>query len=237
MPAFRRRHVPDNSLHFWTALCLASILGCNTGDCFASFLGLPSGLAALVPVLAIAAFFERRNNGNSQAWYWLAIIIACTAATNLADAAVQQAGMLKALAGLAALLIAVRLLARARRCASASGGPPSVDGTYWLTLLIAGTLGTALGDFSSFKSGLGLGGASLALAVLVMALVAVRTERSDAISLSYWLVVVAIRTAGGSVGDYFTHQIGLWQSTMVFAILLPALLCMRPGQDATVSGA
>ena len=143
--------------------------------------------------------------------------------------------------GLAASLCAAMLLTHLRRRRGASAkmpyGMPLIDGMYWLTMLIAGTLGTALGDFSSFETGLGLGGASIALSVLIVLLIAVKTARSPSIPLPYWLVVVTIRTAGTSVGDWFAHHIGLWQSTAVLAVLLTASLRAKPRGRSAVSAA
>ena len=236
MLTLKPSHTPANGLHFWTALCLASILGCNTGDYFASFFGFLSGLPALIIAFAIVLFLEQRDSGNSKAYYWFAIILVRTAATNLADFVAKQNGLVSALVGLTALLLAVMLFTRVRRRAAPApsvNGLPVVDGLYWTTMLIAGTLGTALGDFASFKTGMGLEGASLALSLLVAVLVALKTARSGTVPLSYWFVVVTIRTAGTSVGDMFARHIGLWQSTLVFAILLVSFLWMRPKGRAT----
>ncbi len=227
-------HTPVNGVHFWTALCLASILGCNTGDYFASFFGLLSGFPALLIAFAIVLVLEQRDRGDSKAFYWLAIILVRTAATNLADFVAHQIGVVEAMAGMTALLLAVMLLVRVRR-GRAGEGLPVMDGMYWATMLIAGTLGTALGDFMSSKAMLGLGGASIALSVLVAALIAMKTSRAIAFALSYWLVVVAIRTAGTSVGDWFAHHIGLWQSTLAFTVLLVAFLRQAPRRAAPLA--
>jgi uncharacterized membrane-anchored protein len=232
MLTLKPRHAPANDVAFWAALCLASILGCNTGDYFASFFGFLSGLPALLIGFAIVVGLERRDGGDSKAFYWFAIILVRTAATNLADFVAHQIGVVEAMAGLAALLLAVMLLTRVQRGA-VRGGLPAIDGRYWITMLIAGTLGTAAGDFASFKTGLGLGGASIALSLLVALLVAIRM-RAVAIPLSYWLIVVAIRTAGTSVGDWFAHAIGLWQSTAAFSVLLIAFLSFVPRRGAPV---
>ena len=236
MPTFQARHTPISGLHFWTALSLASILGCNTGDYFASFFGLLSGLPALIVAFAVIATIEHRDRSNTIAWYWLAIVVVRTAATNLADFVAHQTGVVYAIATVTALLFAVLALARARRHgapAATANGLPVVDGLYWFAMLTAGTLGTALGDFISFKSGLALGGASLVLSACVALLVIGRTNGATAWPVPYWLLVVLIRTAGTSVGDWFAHQLGLWQSTAIFALLLVAFL-WRGGRRATM---
>jgi hypothetical protein len=72
-------HLPTLGPRYWSALCLASIFGANMGDFFARNLGLGhvSGLPFLAAAQAIVIVAER--------YYWLAIIIVRTAATNFAD--------------------------------------------------------------------------------------------------------------------------------------------------------
>ena len=72
---------------YWTALCLASIFGANMGDFFARDLGLGHvhGLPFLALALAVVLIGERFDRSVHQAYYWTAIIIVRTAATNVAD--------------------------------------------------------------------------------------------------------------------------------------------------------
>src|SRR2546425_7638980 len=107
-------HVPAGGLPYWVALCLASILGCNTGDLFASFFGFVSGLPFLIAVFAGLLFLERRDDRPTQAYYWLAIIVVRTAATNLADFAGHQLGITATL-GLLSVLLGAALFARRYR--------------------------------------------------------------------------------------------------------------------------
>jgi uncharacterized membrane-anchored protein len=236
MLTLKPRHAPDNGLAFWIALSLASILGCNTGDFYARFFGHIDGLPILIAAFFLTLLAEQRNGGDTKAFYWFAIIIVRTAATNLADFFAHGIGLVPALGALAALmLLAMALGRRLRGAPTGAQGLPVIDGPYWFTMLMAGTLGTALGDFMSDKTGLGVGGASLVLSALVAVLVAVRTSRAIAVPLSYWLMVVAIRTAGTAVGDFFAHLIGLWQSTLVFTVLLTAFLWKIPRRGAAVA--
>jgi uncharacterized membrane-anchored protein len=108
-----------------------------------------------------------------------------------------------------------------RHCRSFS----HVDAAYWALMLLAGTLGTVIGDAASFRSGLGLPLASLVL-TLVTALVLTAGKRAWALAFFYWPVIVLVRAAGTSVGDFFAHTMGLTQSTLFFSILLIALVAM-----------
>src|ERR1700761_4628428 len=80
-------HLPALGPRYWTALCIASIFGANMGDFFAHNLGLGhvDGLPFLAAALAVVMIAERFDNLRHQVYYWSAIIIVRTAATNVAD--------------------------------------------------------------------------------------------------------------------------------------------------------
>lgn len=81
------RHLPRLGVGFWVALCFASVFGANMGDFFAHNLGL--GHAGGLPFLAVAflliVVLERFDPLTHAGWYWAAIVVIRTAATNLAD--------------------------------------------------------------------------------------------------------------------------------------------------------
>jgi uncharacterized membrane-anchored protein len=157
-----------------------------------------------------------------------------TAATNIADFLGHLAGGGFVLAGLAAALGAT-LWARNVKGAPA-GALPKVDALYWTQMLIAGTLGTALGDMASFMTGLGLGGASLALGGLVAALVAARSLGWLASTASFWGTVVAIRAAGTSFGDFSANHLGLAASAVVSVLTLATLVFFRSKPRPRLAG-
>src|SRR5258707_1525190 len=102
--------------------------------------------------MVIAA--ERYDRIQHQSYYWIAIIIVRTAATNFADFA---AGDLKlprvwVMAALTVLLIAALWLTWQfawRRLADKADNVLRADLGYWVCMFIAGTLGTVIGDFCS----------------------------------------------------------------------------------------
>ena len=81
------KHVPSVGTRYWSALCIASVFGANMGDFCARYLGLGhvKGLPILGVMLVIIFMVESRDRYAHQTYYWLAIIVIRTAATNLAD--------------------------------------------------------------------------------------------------------------------------------------------------------
>jgi uncharacterized membrane-anchored protein len=226
-------HLPTLGPRYWSALCLASIFGANTGDFFARNLGLGhvSGLPFLAAALAIVIVAERFDRLQHQSYYWLAIIIVRTAATNFADFA---AGDLKlpriwVMAVLTILLAAALWLSWQfawRRFAGKTDNLLSADAGYWVSMFIAGTLGTVIGDFCSHNMHLDDAGAAILLSPIVAALFLIGRQGPLRFLPFYWLTVVAIRAAGTAVGDLISgrNMLGLPLSTAVTGILFVALL-------------
>ena len=226
-------HVPSLGAKYWAALIIASIFGANTGDFLADQLGLGhlAGLPVLAVLFAVVLLAERRENIRHYTYFWLGIIIIRTSATNLGDFS-HDLGLspLGVMGGLAVLLSAAGLYWHDAYLSSTPWQPGPALATrplYWFIMLIAGTLGTVIGDYFSFGLGLGTLRAALVLAsVLAVAGLLCRNglTRAHAFTSCYWLVVVLIRSAGTAAGDYVAHRLGLPVSTLVTGLCLAALL-------------
>jgi len=239
-------HLPTLGVRYWAALCLASIFGANMGDFCAHNLGLGhfAGLPFLALALAVVVLAERFDWTVHEICYWTAIIIVRTAATNFADFACGDMKLPRVLvmAGLTALLVAAvfagwRFVWRRR---SGEGAPSVVraDAPYWVSMFIAGTLGTVIGDYCSHNLGLGDGGACLLLVPLLALLFAIGRNELLRWLPYYWLTIVTIRAAGTVVGDFVAgrHMLGLALGTLVTGTLFVALLALwkEPGASKLV---
>jgi len=229
-------HLPTLSTRYWVALCLASIFGANMGDFFARNLGLGhvAGLPFLALALAIVIAGERFDRTVHQVYYWTAIIIVRTAATNFADFACGDMKLprLWVIVGLAAAL-AIAVIASWQLVwrGLSDKGDSSVlraDGGYWVSMFIAGTLGTVIGDYYSHDLHLGDAGASILLSP-ILGLLFVTARNGLLRSLwFYWLTVAMVRAAGTAVGDLVSgrNMLGLPLSTLVAGALFVALLLL-----------
>jgi len=242
-------HLPALGARYWTALCLASIFGANMGDFFARNLGLGhlAGLPFLAAALAIVIAAERFDRMRHQSYYWIAVIIVRTAATNFADFACGDMKLprLWVMAALAILLVASVWLSWQfawRWLADKADNVLRADLGYWVCMFIAGTLGTVIGDFSSHNMRLDDAGASALLSPVVAALFLIGRRGPLRLLPFYWLTVVAIRAAGTAVGDLVSgrHMLGLPLSTAVTGILFVVLLVIwkeTPGPKTAVVAA
>jgi uncharacterized membrane-anchored protein len=100
-------------------------------------------------------------------------------------------------------------------------------------MMIAGTLGTVIGDYSSFGLHLGTANASLMLGVLLAAILFVGSRGLFATVAFYWLTIVAVRSAGTSIGDFLAGKavgIGLPMSTLLTGLFFVTTLMVWKDQ-------
>ena len=227
-------HLPTLGPRYWTALCLASIFGANMGDFFAHDLGLGhvDGLPFLAMAFAIVIAGERFDRAVHQVYYWTAIIIIRTAATNSADflcgdMKLPRVWVIAALTALLAAAVAVSWQWLWRR--KPDQGDAAVlraDSGYWISMLIAGTLGTVIGDYCSHNLHLGDAEASILLSLILGLLFVVARGGLLRAPWFYWLTVVMVRAAGTAVGDLVASRglLGLPLSTLVTGVIFVGVL-------------
>jgi uncharacterized membrane-anchored protein len=155
------RHVPAIDRRYWFGIIAASIFGTNLGDFYAheSGLGLGLGLLVLAALFAVTTWIETKDRFAHEAYYWLAIIIIRTGATNIADYLAFRVRVPPLLLtfGLAAF-IAVLAWGSGRQRAgnqTVSTAPTlaKTNLTYWGAMLAAGVFGTVAGDICSHRFG------------------------------------------------------------------------------------
>lgn len=245
----QRKHIPSMGPRYWVSLSIVSVFGANLGD-FSSHdlhLGHAVGLLPMAAFLGAIFITERRDHSWNQIYYWLAIIVIRAAATNLADLFTHDFGLgrLSAAAGLTLLLALALFVGRPLASASnqaklekkSANALPTTDTQYWTAMMIAGTLGTVIGDYSSFGLHLGTGNASLMLGALLAAVLLLGSRGLLATMSYYWLTIVMVRAAGTAVGDFLAGSkalnIGLPLSTLCTGLLFVATAILWQDKDSS----
>ena len=213
------RSVPIVDARYWLSLCAASIFGTNTGDFVAGYLHLGhlAGLPWLALLFAAILIAERFAPYRTGLWFWAAIITVRTAATNVGDAFHDFGlGFGISLPVVFVAFAASVLLYRRTSPRPDSEGRMLVNGVYWLTMMLAGVLGTIGGDFASF--GIHMTTVRAAVAFFALTAWSIRLFAARGMLLAaipYWATVALIRTAGTAGGDAIAHGIGLVASSIV----------------------
>jgi uncharacterized membrane-anchored protein len=236
----RARNLPTIDAGYWAAIVAASICGTNTGDLAAGPLGLGHvrGLLPLCAIFLAIIWAEKMLDWTTVAFYWLAIIVLRTMATNIADLATHDLKLSYPLfvviliAFMAVMIWADRFRtdATAQPAAGANGLLPATDWSYWVIMLAAGVLGTALGDWLA-EAGPGVYWASLI--GMPCFLLAVWAAYHFGLSKGwYWIAIATCRTWGTDLGDMLvvmfrsvaSRPVALWTATAISAALLTIVI-------------
>src|SRR5580704_5128202 len=88
----RAQNLPTIDAGYWAAIVAASICGTNTGDLAAGPLGMGhvGGILPLAAIFLAVVWAEKTLDWTTVAFYWSAIIVLRTMATNIADFATHD---------------------------------------------------------------------------------------------------------------------------------------------------
>jgi uncharacterized membrane-anchored protein len=240
-----RRNLPTIDPGYWAAIVAASICGTNTGDLAAGLLGLGHvhGLLPLAAIFLAIVWAEKLLDWTAVAFYWLAIIVLRTMATNIADFATHDLRLsyplfVLLLIGFMAVMIGADRFRTGKpafpttplRPAASMPALPNADWSYWIVMLAAGVLGTALGDWLA-DDGPGVYWAS----IIGMPLFAGAVFAAYRFGLNkpwYWIAIAACRTWGTDLGDMLvallrsaaSRPVALWIGTVISAVLLATVI-------------
>ena len=236
------QHVPAISRFYWPAFAAATLFGANAGDLVVEHLKGWEVASLYLPSLAVAfaviLYVEARDPSSSPRWYWLAVILAPTAANELAELSFNYMGLRRiwvCVVLLAVLvithlafqsdttrLIALRLQQRPRPTV------PLTDATYWIAMVVACTVGNLASDYLTLGNKLDVRTVCLVLAPLVFVAGALRRWTEFNRTWTYWSVVVTVTALGASVGDLLAADpllgMGLARSAALSGVIMALLL-------------
>jgi uncharacterized membrane-anchored protein len=200
--------VPEVTLLFWIVKIAATTLGETGGDAVSMSMALGYLTATVIfsVIFLVAVTVQIAATRFHPALYWTTIIATTTVGTTLADFADRSLGI--GYAGGVALLLVLLISSLAlwqRTLGSVSVDTvrtPGAERFYWMTIMLSQTLGTALGDWTADRAGLGYGGAAAVFSAL-LALVVVAYYWTDLSHTAlFWAAFILTRPLGAVVGDF-----------------------------------
>jgi uncharacterized membrane-anchored protein len=211
MPEALASKVPKVTLAFWVIKLLATTVGETGGDALSMTLDLGYATASLIYLGFFGATLSAQVSVRRYhpAVYWAVVVATTTVGTTVSDYLDRTAGLgyVKSSIGLLAAVVVILIVWRAVR------GRVQFEGItdrrdelfYWLTIVVANTLGTALGDCAADDLGLGFSGGALVFAAL-LALVAALYRWAPRLPRSalFWAAYVLTRPVGATMGDTLT---------------------------------
>jgi uncharacterized membrane-anchored protein len=234
---------PPAILMFWVVKICATTVGETGGDAVSMSLNLGYVVATLI----FLAFFAVTLVGQLVArryhpWpYWLLVVATTTVGTTTSDMIdrtfhlgyVKSSAMLLSLVIL--VLIAWKLTTGKIEADKITNRRDEIF--YWLTILVANTLGTALGDFTADDTGLNLGfeTGALIFAGLLAVVAALHFLRRAPQAVLFWAAYILTRPLGATLGDTLTKphaegglEFGRFLATGVIAAAMVILVLLAP---------
>jgi uncharacterized membrane-anchored protein len=222
--------VPLVTLTFWVVKILATTVGETGGDA----LSMTLHLGYLVSTLIFLGFFfvtlaaQVASRRYHPLFYWLVVVATTTLGTTTSDYLDRTLGLgyikssIMLFAGVIAVLVAWHIVSG--RIEFQNVVSRTDESFYWLTILVANTLGTALGDFTASDTGLGFERGALVFAVLIAVVAAFNLFTRLPKSILFWAAYVLTRPLGATLGDTLTKpheegglEFGRITSTLVMA--------------------
>jgi uncharacterized membrane-anchored protein len=218
--------LPRINAAYWLVLMCASVFGTNTGDFVSDYLhiGHLTGLPFLAVAFVLVLLAERFSPKGSALFFWTAIIVVRTAATNIGDAFHDFDIGFNVSLPLTVALFAVCIAIYKLTVKSATpDGVVRVSPLYWLCMIMAGIVGTIGGDFASFGLHLMPAGTFAVFGLVVLALLLIGRKGQFTQPIYYWICLGFIRTSGTGGGDALAHQFGLPQAMIATGIVFISL--------------
>ncbi|HVW34619.1 MAG TPA: hypothetical protein VHL53_18955 [Acidimicrobiia bacterium] len=209
---FRTTKLPEITVFFWITKTIATTLGETGGDLLAQTMKVGYALSTLIflGIMLASLLGQLRARRFSPALYWTVIATTSMAGTTISDYIDRTLhwGYYKGSVVLVVLLVTALLFWKTRFGSLSITGVNRfpVELMFWSTVLIANTLGTALGDWLSDNTGLGFGRATVVI-VALLGLVAVLHFRTAVNRVVlFWAGFVLIQPFGATAGDLWTKK-------------------------------
>jgi uncharacterized membrane-anchored protein len=248
---------PPAILMFWVVKICATTVGETGGDAVSMSLKLGYVVATLIflGVFAVTLLAQIAARRYHPWTYWLLVVATTTVGTTTSDM-IDRTFHLGYVISSAMLLTLVVLVLVAWRLTTGRIEADRIttrrdEGFYWLTILVANTLGTALGDFSSDALpdlmgkiaqapaggwdawGFELG--AVLFAALIAIVAALHVLRWAPQAILFWAAYILTRPLGATLGDTLTKPLaqgGLdfsrFLATGVIAVAMVVLVASTP---------
>src|SRR5438067_13301616 len=205
--------VPKVTFMFWIVKIIATTVGETGGDARSMTLQL----GYLVSTMIFLGFFVVTLMAQVAAkkfhpvFYWGVVVATTTVGTTTSDYFDRTLGLGYVKSSIILLCLVIAVLVGWRHAT----GAIRVDRitarkdevSYWVTILVSNTLGTALGDFVATTTGLGFEGGALVFAGLIAVVAVLHFMRALPTAILFWAAYVLTRPLGATLGDTLTKPL------------------------------
>ncbi len=240
--------VPEVTIYFWIIKVLCTTVGETAADYLNGTLhfGLTGTSLVMGALLIIVLFFQFKARKYGPSVYWLAVVLISVVGTLITDNLTDKLGVSLQTTTLVfsiALALTFAVWYAFEKTLSIHSIVTSRRETfYWLAILFTFCLGTAAGDLTAEKFGLGYLTAVFIFAGLITIvtiahfavkgiLAAEHRHQSRNAVLAFWLAYIFTRPLGASIGDYLSQDhsdgglgLGATATSALFLITISGLV-------------
>lgn len=229
-------------------------MGETAGDYLSFGLELGYGWSAIIlsSVLVVVLVIEARAKAQNEYRYWIMVVIMSTTGTAFADFLTRtlRLGYAWGSVLLITVFIVIYFAERFYKSTKTANlgaddqnvfdnvdeniktiGVPKTDAFYWVSILVASTFGTTMGDFTSTVLGFGFGGGALFLGALLLIVLVVDYRFKIATVALYWTALVIASTIGATTGDFLTKpdalDLGYGLGSLILMTVLGIIFFIR----------
>ena len=203
--------VPEVTIYFWIIKVLCTTVGETVADFLNETLhfGLTGTSLVMGALLIIVLFFQFKAKKYVPSVYWLAVVLISVVGTLITDNLTDKLGVTLETTTIV-FSIALALTFAVWYAFEKTLSIHSIVTTrreifYWLAILFTFALGTASGDLSAEKFGLGyLTSIFIFAGLIVIVTIAHFAFKLNAV-LAFWLAYIFTRPLGASIGDYLSQ--------------------------------
>lgn len=214
--------VPEVGIYFWIIKILCTTVGETAADYLNETLhfGLTGTSLVMGALLVVALFFQFKARKYVPSIYWLAVVLISVVGTLITDNLTDKLGVpleTTTFVFSIALVLTFALWYTIEKTLSVhSIVTTRREAFYWLAILFTFALGTAAGDLTAEKLGLGYLTSVFIFAGLITVVTVAhfsvkrmlaadhRHQPRNAV-LAFWLVYILTRPLGASIGDFLSQ--------------------------------
>ena len=237
--------VPEVTIYFWIIKVLCTTVGETAADYLNETVhfGLTGTSLVMGALLVVVLFFQFKAQKYIPSIYWLAVVLISVVGTLITDNLTDKLGVSLETTTVAfsiALVLTFAVWYAFEKTLSVhSIVTTRREAFYWLAILFTFALGTAAGDLTAEKFGLGYLNSLFIFAglIVVVTIAFFAIRRILAVEhrhqfmyavLAFWLAYILTRPLGASIGDYLSQArvnggVGLGATT-TSALFLVAIL-------------
>ena len=214
--------VPEVTIYFWVIKVLCTTVGETAADYLNGTLhfGLTGTSLVMGALLVVVLFFQFKARKYVPSIYWLAVVLISIVGTLITDNLTDKLGVsletTTIVFSIALVLTFAVWYAVEKTLSVHSIVTIRREAFYWLAILFTFALGTAAGDLTAEKFGLGYLTSLFIFAGLITVItiahftvkgilaVEHRHQSRNAV-LAFWLIYILTRPLGASIGDYLSQ--------------------------------